>query len=253
MPHGGVDPGHARERRRAAKRFEYALPVEAGPYVRVSVTDTGIGIPDENLGSIFDPYFSTKQKGSGLGLATSHSIVKNHGGFVTVESKLGCGTTIAASACRRCSRRRSRPLRMDHGPAAGGRRTHSRHGRRAGREDAGRQHAALPRARCGRRRIRPRRHRTLPARLKRGQPFDAVMLDLVVPGGMGGRETIDAAHRDRSGRQRDRRQRLRPGPDVDGVPRLRIQGRDRETIHAPGTEHRPQLGDCSAQLAGSLR
>ena len=59
-----------------------------------SSTDNGIGIPEQNLGAIFDPYFSTKQRGSGLGLATSYSIIKNHGNCVSVKSEVGRGTTV---------------------------------------------------------------------------------------------------------------------------------------------------------------
>lgn len=69
------------------------LPLKAGKYVCIAVRDTGIGIPSEHFSRIFDPYFSTKQKGSGLGLATSYSIIKNHEGIITVESELGLGTT----------------------------------------------------------------------------------------------------------------------------------------------------------------
>src|SRR5205814_6778506 len=76
------------------RRWEFALPVAPGGYVRVSIGDKGIGIPKEHLGRIFDPYFSTKQRGSGLGLATTYSIVKNHGGFLAVDSTLGRGTTV---------------------------------------------------------------------------------------------------------------------------------------------------------------
>lgn len=67
-------------------------PLEAGPYVKISVEDQGIGIPEEHLSRIFDPYFSTKQKGSGLGLAITYSIIKRHNGHIEVESQLGIGT-----------------------------------------------------------------------------------------------------------------------------------------------------------------
>ena len=64
-----------------------------GQFVQVEVRDTGIGIPDENLEHIFDPFFTSgKEEGSGLGLAVSHQIVEEHGGFLTVESKVGQGT-----------------------------------------------------------------------------------------------------------------------------------------------------------------
>jgi signal transduction histidine kinase len=61
-------------------------------YVQVDIRDTGVGIPEENLEHIFDPFFTSKDEGSGLGLAVSHQIVQEHGGFVTVESTVGKGT-----------------------------------------------------------------------------------------------------------------------------------------------------------------
>lgn len=69
------------------------LPLRAGRYARLTVLDQGIGIPTDHLLKIFDPYFSTKQDGGGLGLTTVYSIVKSHGGHITVESSLGVGTT----------------------------------------------------------------------------------------------------------------------------------------------------------------
>ena len=60
--------------------------------VVIRISDTGIGIPEENLQHIFDPFFTSKDEGSGLGLAVSHQIVQEHGGFVTVESQIGKGT-----------------------------------------------------------------------------------------------------------------------------------------------------------------
>jgi CheY-like chemotaxis protein len=67
------------------------LPLKTGNYVRIIVTDQGIGIPLDHLSKIFDPYFTTKQKGSGLGLATTYSIIKRHEGHITVSSALGKG------------------------------------------------------------------------------------------------------------------------------------------------------------------
>ncbi len=65
---------------------------EAGEFVQVEIRDSGIGIPEENLEHIFDPFFTNKDEGSGLGLSISHQIVQEHGGYITVESKLGKGT-----------------------------------------------------------------------------------------------------------------------------------------------------------------
>jgi signal transduction histidine kinase len=64
-----------------------------GPYVEIAVTDQGGGIAPEILDRIFEPYFSTKKRGSGLGLATAYSIAKQHGGALAVESKPEAGAT----------------------------------------------------------------------------------------------------------------------------------------------------------------
>lgn len=65
---------------------------ETGQFIQVEIRDSGIGIPEENLEHIFDPFFTNKDEGSGLGLSISHQIVQEHGGYITVESKLGEGT-----------------------------------------------------------------------------------------------------------------------------------------------------------------
>ena len=67
--------------------------LSAGDYVRISIKDTGIGIPAEILPRIFDPFFTTKEKGHGLGLSTCYSIVNRHGGSISVESEPGKGST----------------------------------------------------------------------------------------------------------------------------------------------------------------
>jgi PAS domain S-box-containing protein len=69
------------------------LPLPAGDYIKVTIKDEGIGIPREYLSKIFDPYFTTKQSGSGLGLTTTYSIIKNHDGYINVESEVGVGTS----------------------------------------------------------------------------------------------------------------------------------------------------------------
>jgi PAS domain S-box-containing protein len=72
--------------------------MKVGPYVKISITDHGAGIPAEILDKIFDPYFSTKtrgaQKGLGLGLTAAHSIIQKHNGLITVNSETGVGTVI---------------------------------------------------------------------------------------------------------------------------------------------------------------
>ncbi|HEY6012020.1 MAG TPA: PAS domain S-box protein, partial [Nitrospirota bacterium] len=70
-----------------------ALPLPEGEYVHIAVRDQGMGIEKELLPRIFDPYFTTKRTGSGLGLATTYSIMKRHDGHISVESEVGVGTT----------------------------------------------------------------------------------------------------------------------------------------------------------------
>ncbi len=69
------------------------LPVPAGSYIRLTVDDQGTGIPPEHRERIFDPYFTTKKKGSGLGLTTAYSIIRKHAGTIEADSELGRGTT----------------------------------------------------------------------------------------------------------------------------------------------------------------
>jgi signal transduction histidine kinase/ActR/RegA family two-component response regulator len=68
------------------------IPGDPDPQVRISIRDSGSGIPPDLLGQIFDPYFTTKPGGTGLGLATSYAIVGKHGGHISVESTPGAGT-----------------------------------------------------------------------------------------------------------------------------------------------------------------
>jgi PAS domain S-box-containing protein len=190
MAHGGVIAVRAENVFELTGRSQHALRVEAGAYVRVSVTDQGIGIPKEHLPRIFDPYFSTKQRGSGLGLATTYSIIKNHGGMIGVDSRLGRGTTMEvhfpASAM---SDERDAPALV---VAAG-------HGRPRvlvmDDEASVRTLAANMLEFLGYDAEIVDNGSAAVERFKRAvgnhRPFDAVMLDLVVPGDMGARETIN--------------------------------------------------------------
>ncbi len=90
MPDGGVIAVSA-ENVAAGKSAPAALP--AGDYVRISIADQGVGMPQEMLPRIFDPFYTTKPKGHGLGLATCYSIVNRHGGCIEVESEPGKGST----------------------------------------------------------------------------------------------------------------------------------------------------------------
>ncbi|RME28148.1 MAG: PAS domain S-box protein, partial [Candidatus Zixiibacteriota bacterium] len=90
MPDGGTISIRA-ENCRLQEGQVQDLP--AGEYLRIAVEDRGVGIPPDVITHIFDPYFTTKQDGTGLGLATSYSVVRKHGGAIDVQSEPGNGTT----------------------------------------------------------------------------------------------------------------------------------------------------------------
>ena len=94
MPSGGILKVQARNLESIAKEH---VPLEEGKYVKVTFADNGAGISPENLSKIFDPYFTTKemgnQKGMGLSLTVSQSIIKKHKGIITAESRPGTGAT----------------------------------------------------------------------------------------------------------------------------------------------------------------
>ena len=90
MPEGGIITVGAEN---ILGDAEANLPNPKGKYVKLSFTDQGVGISTKYIDKIFDPYFSTKQKGSGLGLATAYSIIKNHSGLIKVKSHIEVGTT----------------------------------------------------------------------------------------------------------------------------------------------------------------
>lgn len=69
------------------------LPLQNGGYIKIIISDQSIGILNEHVQNLFDPYFTSRQRGSGIGLATAYTIIKNHGGLITVESEFGRGTS----------------------------------------------------------------------------------------------------------------------------------------------------------------
>jgi two-component system cell cycle sensor histidine kinase/response regulator CckA len=164
------------------------LPLTPGKYVAVTLTDQGSGIPPEHLEKIFDPYFTTKQKGSGLGLATVHSIVTQHGGHITVDSHLGRGTAFnlylpALEGANRVKRATEpRPLEGQ--------------GRILVMDDDATVREVLSKmlSKLGYEPVLAQAGEEALELFTRGQtsgePFDAVILDLTVPGGMGGIETV---------------------------------------------------------------
>ena len=71
------------------------LPLKSGNYIRITITDQGHGIPKKYLDKIFDPFFTTTKRAAGMGLTVAHAIIKNHAGYLTVESEIGMGTAVS--------------------------------------------------------------------------------------------------------------------------------------------------------------
>lgn len=185
MPDGGVISIGA-ENQTLAPDNPLSLP--SGRYVRVSVRDQGMGISTDHLQRIFDPYFTTKQKGSGLGLAVAHSIVQKHSGRLTVNSELGRGSEFclvlpAADTDHRCDPAckpasltgRGNVLVMDDEAIVRDvlKGMLELLGYKVVLTEEGRKAVEI--------------YRTA---VTSGAGFDAVILDLTIPGGMGGRETL---------------------------------------------------------------
>jgi signal transduction histidine kinase/ActR/RegA family two-component response regulator len=159
---------------------------DVGPRIRISVRDYGCGIAPDHLSRIFDPYFTTKPGGTGLGLATSYSIIARHDGHISVESKPGEGATfvIELPACR------EKPA--PETPVAPGIRTGKERILVMDDEEALRALLRTVLADLGYEVQAARDGAEAIALYERAKsdrhPFDAVLLDLTVSGGMGGRE-----------------------------------------------------------------
>jgi len=163
-------------------------PLHEGRYVEISIKDNGSGIPKDHLPHIFDPYFTTKKKGSGLGLASVFSIVKRHDGHIVVESEPESGTrfhiylpaslnaTIATPPPEEdISHGRGKILIMDDEKMV--RDISGEMLRSLGYDAYFAEHGAGA-------------VEMYKAALDAGEPFDAVIMDLTIPGGMGGSEAI---------------------------------------------------------------
>ncbi len=164
------------------------LGLHEGSYVKISVEDNGVGIRKEHLAKIFDPYFTTKQKGSGLGLATTYSIIKKHGGNISVQSVLGSGTAfhvyLPASRVRTMTKQAEQT-----GVRKGSGRILVMDDEMEVRETTGNVLTKLgytvDYAVDGMEAID--RYR---AAMQAGNVYDLVIMDLTIPGGMGGNEAI---------------------------------------------------------------
>jgi len=162
----------------------------AGEYVRFSVTDRGLGLPTEHASQIFDPYFPTKQKGSGLGLTVAHTTIKNHGGTIAMESALGQGATFHVYLPASFEDLDLDLDGEDEPPMGTGRVLVMDD------EDMVRDICTNILQHLGYDVVGVENGETAVSRYKEaaeaGEPFDVVIVDLTVPGGMGGGEVLAA-------------------------------------------------------------
>jgi two-component system cell cycle sensor histidine kinase/response regulator CckA len=161
-----------------------------GDYVMIAIRDTGAGIPDHYLSKIFDPYFTTKEKGSGLGLATSYSIVKNHGGMIDVITKYGKETTFVIYLPAIIGRVRTESEDKEHKLSPSGKaRVLVMDDEEVIRNLSSELLCVLGHdvevAKHGQEAVEKYR-----SAIAAGRPFDIVILDLTIRGGMGGVETL---------------------------------------------------------------
>lgn len=173
--------------------FSYDAPssLNPGKYIKVTVKDEGTGINQKHLDKIFDPYFTTKQTGSGLGLATAYSIIIKHKGKLSVTSELGIGTTftlyLPASVSQKLSvaeqpkvdvhyeKQTAKILVMDDEDAI--REVTARMLKRSG--------YSVATVSDGKQAIEQ-----YVKSLDASEPFDAIIMDITIPGGMGGKDAI---------------------------------------------------------------
>jgi PAS domain S-box-containing protein len=164
-------------------------PLSVGRYVRITVADTGGGIDPQHLSRIFDPYFTTKSSGNGLGLASVHSIVQRHGGHISAQSELGHGArfTVYLPAVEPSSPESSRPIGSE-----------ARRPRRL---------LVLDNDDMVLRVVRPMLERlghsvvaaatsqeafsAFDSALARGEPFELVLVDLTMPGDLSGSAVVE--------------------------------------------------------------
>jgi len=186
MPEGGLVKIRAENINLGMKRI---LPLKPGAHVKISIEDQGTGIPEDSIQKIFDPYYTTKQKNSGLGLATVYSIIRKHDGYISVESRLGVGATFniylptsqkeAVPHEKRAEEElnigESRILVMDD----------EKYIRDLAAEMLSSAGCKVITSIDGAEAIE-----IYKAAMESGQPFDAVIVDLTVPGGMGGKDAV---------------------------------------------------------------
>ena len=168
--------------------FDHPPGVSPDRWVRIGILDEGIGISKENLSKIFDPYFTTKATGSGFGLATSYSIIKSHGGLLSAESEVGIGSTFSF-VLPAISQERIFEQPVETAVKFG-------QGKILIMDDEIQIRKVLGEMvetcgyQCQTAKDGEEALRVFHQAQKAGDPFSAVILDLTIPGGLGGKDVI---------------------------------------------------------------
>ncbi|MDD3889546.1 MAG: PAS domain S-box protein [Syntrophomonadaceae bacterium] len=186
MPHGGSIKIIAENIN--IKNWGSDILLEKGKYVKITIADEGEGIPEKYQSNIFDPYFTSKEKGTGLGLATAYSIINRHGGNITFDSKPSGGTSFyiylpavddEKATCKHEDKKvvkgKGRILVMDDEVNV----------RKVVKEMIGSLGYEVELTGDGEECIN-----LYEKSLLAGDPFKTIIMDLTIPGGMGGKETV---------------------------------------------------------------
>ena len=187
MPNGGVCRLEAKN---IIIQKSDAIPLEKGEYIKISVHDEGGGILPEHLNKIFDPYFTTKKTGSGLGLSTAYSIIKKHGGLITVDSVVGKGSTFhiflqASTKTLLPVSENGKPAELIQGEGRILLMDDEQYVREIAAELLQYLGYTVETAKEGREALV-----LYKKSMKDGERYKVVIMDLTVPGGMGGKEMI---------------------------------------------------------------
>ncbi|MFC2173460.1 ATP-binding protein [Acidobacteriota bacterium] len=168
---------------------DLVVHLKAGNYIKITIIDQGAGIPDKDISKIFDPYFSTKKAGVGLGLASAYSIIQKHEGYIAVDTEVGRGSSFSVflpattgkesqkdQVRSDLSLHRLKILLMDDEELI----------RKVAKRVLTDLGCQITMVADGAQALAEYRQN-----LESGKPFDIVILDLTIPGGMGGEEAIE--------------------------------------------------------------
>ncbi|MBN2710195.1 MAG: response regulator [Calditrichaceae bacterium] len=163
---------------------------KSAEYIQIKVKDHGVGIPESDLDKIFDPFYTTKNAGNGLGLSVSYSIIKKHNGQITVDSQLGKGSVfsiylpVSKKRITRAKDEQGSKIRKGQGKIL--MMDDEKDILEVGSEILSFLGYNVVTVKDGSDALKEYKRA-----LNNGGKFDVVILDITIPGGMGGRETIE--------------------------------------------------------------